>query len=134
MTPLAVTDSHALIWAATGKKARLGKGARRFFEDVERGLAALYVPTIALVEIGEAVQRGRISFSNGFERWTESMFASGRYHPAPLTAEVVLRAQSLYAIPERGDRLIAATAIELDCPLLSRDPALVDVEGLEVRW
>lgn len=134
MTSLAVTDTHALLWAATGQVKKLGRAARAFFEEVEKGRASLYIPTITLVEIGEAVRRGVVSFPRGFERWTLEMFASGRYHPAPLTAEIVLRAQGLYAIPGRGDRLIAATAAELDCPLLTKDQEIVGVAGVEVIW
>lgn len=134
MTSLAVTDTHALLWAATGQTRKLGRAARALFQEVEAGRASLYVPTIVLIEIGEAVRRGIVSFPDGFERWTRQMFASGRYHPALLTVEIVLRAQSLYAIPERGDRLIAATAAELDCPLITKDSEIVGVAGIEIIW
>jgi hypothetical protein len=39
-------------------------------------------------------------------------------HEAQLTAEVVYVAERLYAIAERGDRLIAATAVALDLSLI----------------
>ena len=51
-----------------------------------------------------------------------------------LTAAIVLRSQELYAIPERGDRLVAATAAELDCPLITRDPEIAAAAGVEVIW
>jgi predicted nucleic acid-binding protein len=37
-------------------------------------------------------------------------------------------------IPERGDRLIAATALELDYPLITRDPEIAAAAGLELIW
>lgn len=131
---VAVTDTHALIWAATGDLRRLGRAARRFFEQVEADRAALYVPTITLVEIGEALQRGRIQLPIGFEIWTRGLISTGRYHVADLTLAIAHQAQGLFAIPERGDRLIAATAVELGCPLITRDPEIARVAGLEVIW
>ena len=47
---------------------------------------------------------------------------------------IVLRAHTLYAIPERGDRLIAATAAELDCPLITRDPEIARAAGVDLIW
>lgn len=50
-----------------------------------------------------------------------------------LTAAIVLRAEALYDIRERGDRLIAATAAVLDVPLITRDPE-IGRAGVEVVW
>jgi PIN domain nuclease of toxin-antitoxin system len=66
--------------------------------------------------------------------WARAAFASGNYHEAPLTAEIVYLAQRLYSIPERGDRLIAATAVALDLPLISRDPDIGKAAGVECIW
>jgi len=38
------------------------------------------------------------------------------------------------AVPDMPDRIVAATALSLGLPLLSRDPAMGTVEGLEVIW
>jgi PIN domain nuclease of toxin-antitoxin system len=133
-TPLAVTDTHALIWMAEGKLKRLGKRARRIFERADAGQCAIYIPTIALVELGEARHKGTTNPGTPFEEWARAAFDSGSYHEAKLTAEIVYVAQRLYAIPERGDRLIAATAVVLDLPLITRDPAIEEVAGVKIIW
>ncbi len=81
--PLAVTDSHALIWAIGDNRKRLGKRAKRLFEQAN----------------GPLCRRG-----------------------------------ALYNIPERGDRLIAATAAALDLPLITRDPEIAQTAGVECIW
>jgi PIN domain nuclease of toxin-antitoxin system len=131
---LAVTDTHALIWAIGDKRKRLGRRARKLFDQADDHKAAIYIPTIALVELGEAHHRGSVTLKLPFQEWTHAALASGKYHEAQLTAEVVCIAQGLYAIPERGDRLIAATAIALDLPLITRDPQIQKVAGVECIW
>jgi PIN domain nuclease of toxin-antitoxin system len=131
---VAVTDSHALIWYAMGPSRRLGRRARALFARAEAGQATIFVPTLVLVEIGEAVRRGLLTCDGGFARWSERLLGSGHFPAADLTAEVVLEAEGLYTIPERGDRLIAATAAHLDVPLITRDPAIARVPSVKTIW
>lgn len=131
---LAVTDSHALIWYAMGSERRLGRAARAMFARAERGQATIYVPVLVLVEIAEAAHRGVIRCDAGFSRWAERLLATGRFVAADLTSDIVLLAETLYAVPERGDRLIAATASHLGCPLISHDPVLGRVPGVTTIW
>lgn len=130
----AVVDTHALLWAATGQTRRLGRRALRWMERVEAGLASLYVPTTVLVEVGEAVWRGKVLLDGGFDAWVDAMLSTGRYFAADLTVAIVRRAQTLHSIPERGDRLIAATAAELDLPLITRDPSIAQAAKVAVVW
>lgn len=133
MTEIAVTDTHALIWYATGRAERLGRKARGVFERVDRGRAAVYVPVLSLVEIGDAAQRGLVRLGGGTIEWMKRLLASGRYLPADVNAEVVALAEELRAIRERTDRLIAATALHLDLPLVTRDPAIAK-SGVSTLW
>ena len=134
MTRIAVTDSHALIWYSQRRWRRLGRRAVSLFRDADAGRAAVVVPTVVLAEVLEEARRGTVVFSSSASDWLEGLAGSGSFLVADLTAEVVLRAHSLYTIPERGDRLIAATAAVLDYPLITRDPAIGRAAGVEVVW
>ena len=134
MREVAVTDTHALIWYALQRPAKLGAEARPFFDRVVEGRAALYVPTLTLVEVLEAEHRGAIELQGGGEAWVRRLLGSGSFFEAPLSAEIVLRAQALYAIPERTDRLIAATAAHLDLPLITRDPEIARAGEVDLLW
>jgi hypothetical protein len=46
----------------------------------------------------------------------------------------VRTAHNLFAIPERGDRLIAATAVALDVPLITRDPEMAACANVALLW
>lgn len=131
---VAVIDTHALLWALTGQRRRLGKAALRLIERANRGQASLFIPTMVLVEVGEAERRGAIRLQGGFDAWVEGVESTGHYHTVDLTTAVVRRAQTLFAIPERGDRLIAATAAEMDMPLITRDPAIALAAAVDLIW
>ena len=134
MPVVAVADSHALIWAATGRLRKLGREARRMFQRADAGRAAIYVPTLVLIEVSEAARARAISLGMAFEEWMDALLSSGNYHAVDLSVPIVRRAEELHGIPERGDRLIAATAAELECPLITRDEAITRVAAVEHLW
>ena len=141
---LAVIDTHALLWAVAGERKRLGRDALRFLQRTERGAASLYVPTVVLVEVGEAARR-----AHGLEDdWPQPV----RHRELPREASRLLGGDvegvgdgigdedrscvgpTLYTISERTDRLIAASAVEMDVPLLTRDPSIGAAAGVDVVW
>jgi PIN domain nuclease of toxin-antitoxin system len=128
-----VTDTHPLIWYAQAKPKKLGRRARLAFEQAEAGKAVIYVPTVALVEVLELVRRGYVKLSLPPGRWVTALLSAGGFTAADLTTDVVLAGEGLYGIPERNDRLIAATAQALRLPLITRDPEIA-AAGVEAVW
>ena len=134
---IAVCDTHALLWFATGKVKKLGKSARRYLEKADKGAdVAIYVPTVVLVEVAEAVEARRVKLSHPFAEWVRRLLAAGPFIATDLTTDVVLAAEMLSGIPERADRMIAASALVLGCPLITRDPEIIAAAdaGIETIW
>lgn len=131
---MVVTDTHALLGYAEGRSGRLGRVARRLFEEAEEGRTGVYVSVVSPVEVMEAHERGRLQLSVEFDAWTEALFAGTGFFAAEITLAVVRRARSLAGIPERGDRLIAATVAELGLSLLTRDPEIARRGGVRTVW
>ncbi len=128
-----VTDTHSLIWYSEGRVRKLGRRARKAFEQAESGTALIHVPVLVLVEILSRVRAGHLRLASPAVEWVRGLFELGGFVEADLTTEVVLVSHGLYAIPERGDRLIAATAVALGHPLITRDPAIAKA-GIPVVW
>lgn len=129
-----MVDTHGLVWYALERWKKLGKAARRVLSSADQGDAVVYVPTIVLVEIGELERLGRIRLRGGLRRWTREVLSRDAFRPAELNVEIALEAHSLHQVQERGDRLIAATAIHLDLPLITRDRALGTATGVRTIW
>ena len=104
------------------------------FEAADRQDAVIYVPAFVLAEVGELVHRGTITLPMTFPRWVDALRRSGSYITLDLTADVVVAAQELFAIRERSDRLIAATAVTNGMALITRDPEIAACAGVERIW
>lgn len=130
----AVTDTHALIWYLENSP-RLSSAANKLFDACDQGESIIYVPTICLVEIIYLQEKGRISanlkqqFDNELKRGESGLVI------IDLTSEVVDELSNIprTAVSELPDRIIAATALHLGVPLISRDQVMQQA-GLTVIW
>lgn len=117
-----VTDTHGLIWYLENDQ-RLSSSARAAFEACDRGELIIYVPTICLVEIVYLAEKGRIPAN--FKARLDAVLEAGTSGlvPTDLTAEVVdvLSSVSRTDVPDMPDRIIAATALHLGLPVISKD-------------
>ena len=133
--PEFVTDAHPLVWHLT-RDAHLSPCCRRIFAQTDAGKSTIWVPAIVLVEIIYLVEKRRLP-----EALTDRMFAlleppavNYRLVGLDLTILRALRQVKREVVPDMPDRIIAATALSLGLPLLSRDRALAAVKELEVIW
>jgi PIN domain nuclease of toxin-antitoxin system len=130
VTTVVVADTHALVWRFTDPD-RLGRAARRAFDNVDTGRWLCHVPVIVLVEIGLLHERGRVDVGP-----VEVLGAVGP-HPGyavlDLDLEQVSEFVSLPAIRDPMDRLILAAARAMRARLVSSDGALTG-HGVERLW
>lgn len=132
---IAVTDTHALIWWLTDQRRLLGRRANAFFDAVDAGGAVVCIPTIVLVELAEVVTSGGIELGESLDRFVDRLaLTPSRYLLVDLTLPIVRRSLDLFTIPERADRLIAATAAEMGYPLITRDPEIVRSGRVPHLW
>jgi PIN domain nuclease of toxin-antitoxin system len=130
----AVTDTHALMWFASGATRKLGREALRLYRLASERRARIHVPALCLVEVFEQVRRGRYRLQQSPREWLRLLQGTTSFRVAALDVDVVLAAEAMYDIPERTDRLIAATARSLELPLITRDPEIARVAQVEVIW
>jgi PIN domain nuclease of toxin-antitoxin system len=129
-----VTDTHGLIWYLQDNH-RLGPQALAAFEGCDQGENAIYVPTISLVEIVYLQEKGRIPSALGTQ-FNEILRAETTgLRLADLTIEVVTALDKIprTAVPDMPDRIVAATALSLGMPLITRD-SRIRAPDLSLVW
>jgi len=130
----AVLDTHAAIWYLLDAKSLSDKVYSMIDAAASSGVPA-YISAVSLVEVVYLVERERIR-ADAFDRFTHEL---GKENPAfrvvPLDRNIasVLRTISRDAVPDMPDRIIAATALHLSLPLVTRDLRL-QAAGLKTIW
>jgi PIN domain nuclease of toxin-antitoxin system len=123
-------DTHTLIWAKISPRS-LSRQVAKIMADP---LNEILVSAATAWEIATKVRLGKLPGVESLERdFLKTMEDSG-YTLLPIEAESALRAGRLIA--DHGDpfdRIIAAQALAMDIPVLSKDPKL-DVFGIRRLW
>ena len=129
-----VTDTHPLVFWASDRKARLGRRARRIFQEVEQGKHSVIVPVVVLEETARLVERKVIRLSVPFRRWAEELDRSANFQVQSYTMEILRESVGLTAIRDPADRVIIATARNLRCPLLTANEVIQDGNWVDTVW
>lgn len=118
-------DTHVLAWSLVAP-ALLSESARILLESG----ATIHVPPCALHEITLKVGRGKWDEMLPFAGSLDSLCSTQGFRIAPYTARMAMISGSMeWAHPDPFDRMIAATAIEMACPLISKDAAFDRLDG-----
>lgn len=130
-----VIDTHTLIWHLTATP-HLSEKVEKILAEADAGLHRIYVPTIVLVEILYLTEKRRFPENLLNQTLALLQIPNGSYASAPLEIEIVWALQRIprTLVPEMPDRIIAATALYLDLPLLSKDPVFNHISDLQVIW
>ena len=129
-----VTDTHPLVFWASKRSERLGKRARRIFQEVEQGKHSIIVPVAVLEETARLVERRVIRLSVAFRQWAEELNRSANFQLQPYTIEILLESLGLTVIRDPADRAIVATARHLRFPLITADDLLLDGKWVDTVW
>jgi len=129
-----VLDTHAFVWFLCASP-RLSAGARSRIDEAFSAGHPVYVSAISLVELLYLVEKGRIAkdlydrLDSHIQREDTGLLV------APVDRRIVSRMPEIPrdAVPDLPDRVIAATALALGAPLVTRDRK-IRVSGIETIW
>jgi PIN domain nuclease of toxin-antitoxin system len=129
-----VTDTYPLTLHIRDRHDKLGKQARRVYDQVVQKKATIVIPTICLVEIMELAEVRKLKLDSSLKAIIHMLKGSRVYQLEPLTEDVVLTASTIPIIREERDRLIVATALTLDYQFITNDRFITESGIVETIW
>ena len=115
-----VSDTHALIYYAASKHAKLGRDSRRLFKAAETGTVLIYIPAVVLWEVWQTVSEGAVVLPSRFDHWCRALESNPGFAIEPLTWQAVDHSRQ-FRFKDPFDCLIAGTASHLGMPLITKD-------------
>jgi PIN domain nuclease of toxin-antitoxin system len=130
-----ICDTHVLLFLVD-QPQRLSQRARAALEHAQNS-AGLACADISLWEIGMLYARGRINPHAGLtlDDYLSDLVLALELHVLPITPKIAALAQDpRFNHGDPADRLIAATALVHELPLVSADTQLQRLPGLQCIW
>lgn len=118
----AVADTHTILWYLYNDP-RLSATAGETMDSAVQTGDEIVISSISLVEIGYLIEKNRVA-SDAFDRVvTELNTAGTSLREIKLSQQVAdkLRQVDRAQVPDMPDRIIAATALMIGAPVISRD-------------
>ena len=117
-----VVDTHTIVWYLSAD-SRLSANAAAALDSATAAGEHILVPSICLVELTCLVEKGRLPVA-ARDRLIQALDdPTAPCLLAPLDRMVAdaLESVSRVEVPDLPDRIVAATAVALGAPLISRD-------------
>lgn len=130
----AVLDTHTVLWYLENSK-ELSPVARRTIEDAIRDGRQVHVSAISVIEAVYLVERKKIPTA-ALQRLRQTLTDPNiGLYIAAVDAFVADALEKIprNLVPDMPDRIVAATAVHLGVPLITRDRRL-QTAGIQTIW
>ena len=117
-----VADTHTALWYLFGD-SRLSIRAKEFVDQAAASRRSIEISPISLAEIVYLVEKGRLPASALEDLMSALDNPNHVFKHAPFTKDVVnaMRQVPRDEVPDMPDRIVAATAVYLGVPVISKD-------------
>ena len=130
----AVADTHTALWHLFGDP-KLSTAAEKFIAEAANARKKIAISSISLAEIVYLVEKTRLPVAAYDELAKALADPEHVFAEAGFTVAIVqsMRQVSRVEVPDMPDRMIAATAVYLGVPVISRDRR-IRAASLQTVW
>ena len=130
---LILLDTHVVVWLASGD-ARISNAAQTAIEKARQGVRGLAISDFTLFELSLLFRKKRFDLVTDAESFLSEV--EHRFIVLPITANVAWQASELPAgyPKDPADRIIGATALVEDIPLITADRQIRNSRALPTIW
>ena len=130
-----VSDTHALIWYLNSSPS-LSSAAGVAFEQSETSGGLIYIPSIVIVELRYLVEKRTFTEADYQTILATINNSANALTIAPLDLAVAEALAHIprNVVPDMPDRIIAATALALGLPIVTRDIEIRKLTNVPTVW
>ncbi len=130
-----VIDTHAAIWYFSNSSEMSSVARESVNQAVNHG-TGIFLSTISIVEIIYLIDKARLSPQTLSHLTTYLKLPDSSFVTQDVTPEIALAVQQIprNAVPDMPDRIIAATALHLNLPLITRDRKIRSIQSIQTIW
>jgi PIN domain nuclease of toxin-antitoxin system len=112
---------------------KLSSEAKGIFQKVDNFQDSIYIPCIVFFELLYLIEKKKVPAD--FDGFLALVSSSKNYKIEPLCLPIIEKSKRIprEKVADPWDRLIAATSMHLNSPLITRDETLKEI-GIEVIW
>ena len=129
-----VLDTHAWVWWVSDPDVLTRRAAESIDRAVSQG--AVHVSVISVWEVALLVRKGRLELTHEVQDWLRLSEALPFLTFVPLDNSIALRSIRLDGgfHEDPADRIIVATAMALEAPVVTKDRRIHAFRGVEAIW
>jgi PIN domain nuclease of toxin-antitoxin system len=126
VTHAVLLDTHIALWLDSGS-ANLREATRAAIDTCWHDGGTVFLSAVSAWEIALLVDCGRIELDVPVATWIERFLDRPSVEAVSLSHGAACRSYQLHHLEHRdpADRLLIATAIELNCPLVTYDERIL---------
>jgi PIN domain nuclease of toxin-antitoxin system len=128
---LIVLDTHVWVWW-NASPDKLSNSARQAIDSSEE----IGICPISCWELTMLVSKGRIKLDRDVRTWIKEALPEDGCRLIPISPSIAVTAGTLnHGFPgDPADRLIVATAMEINAALVTKDREIRDFQGVNALW
>ena len=130
-----VADTHTIVWYLS-KPEKLSQTATQILDKISQSGELIYLSAISIVELQYLIERNRIDLTilDRIIQNTRSTLPSIKIIPVTLEISIEMANIDRAIVPDMPDRIIAATALALNLPLVTCDHKIRACPAIQTIW